>query len=550
MSAFEHLRDLAEEVRQSEESRLAAPRSMSNSSPVEPPVPLGRALQVPAFPVAVLPAWAGEYVTALAHSTQTPPDLSAMLVLAALATAAARKMRVQVRPGWSEPANLYIAVAMPPGSRKSPVFARVTEPLLAWERRALDWAKPDITDASTRKRVAADLVRQAERAVAGADETAREELTVEAVRANNQADDIVVPVEPRLLADDVTPEALARLLAEQGGRMAILSAEGDIFELMAGRYSRNGAANIGVFLKSWSGDDLRVDRVNRTSEHVEQPALTLGLTVQPEILASISRQPGFRGRGLLARFLWSLPPSNVGSRLTNTPAVPEAVEARYGAELEALTTTLAELEEPEVLTFSQAAAERFEEFEAGLEPRLHAESGDLGHIADWGAKLAGHTARIAGLLHLATHLRDGWGRPIGVESVQGAIAIADYLAAHALAVFDHMGADPNVARAEVILRWLERTDLETFTQRECHRALSKSSFPTAADLDAALNLLCSHGWIEKLPHDRPGPRGGRPASPTFIVNTLWCQNRHNRQNLGRDRGCVDSPGVLSMADDA
>ena len=38
------------------------------------------------------------------------------------------------------------------------------------------------------------------------------------------------PVEPRYMASDVTPEAIVRLLAEQGGRIGIVSDEG-------GRYS-------------------------------------------------------------------------------------------------------------------------------------------------------------------------------------------------------------------------------------------------------------------------------------------------------------------------
>jgi hypothetical protein len=188
------------------------------------------------------------------------------------------------------------------------------------------------------------------------------------------------------LADDATPEAVASLLAEQGGRLAILSAEGDLFDIMAGRYSKT--PNFGVFLKGWSGDDLRVDRKGRPPEHVEHPALTLGLAVQPEVLVTMARQPGFRGRGMPARFLYALPPSNVGRRRTDAPPVPEAVESSYGEDIHALASSMAELEEPVSLTMSSGAAICFKRFEAALEPRLHSGTGDLGHIADWGAKLA------------------------------------------------------------------------------------------------------------------------------------------------------------------
>lgn len=80
-----------------------------------------------------------------------------------------------------------------------------------------------------------------------------------------------------------------------------------------GRHS-GGAANLEVFLKGHAGDLLRVDRKGRPAEHVEHPALTLGLAVQPDVLRDIARMPGFRGRGLLARILYALPTSTVGRR--------------------------------------------------------------------------------------------------------------------------------------------------------------------------------------------------------------------------------------------
>ena len=79
-----------------------------------------------------------------------------------------------------------------------------------------------------------------------------------------------VPRPPRLLADDVTAEAVASLLADYG-RMVVMSTEAGIFEAMAGRYFR-GVPNLGVYLKSYSGDTLHVDRRTRPSEHVERPS--------------------------------------------------------------------------------------------------------------------------------------------------------------------------------------------------------------------------------------------------------------------------------------
>lgn len=67
---------------------------------------------------------------------------------------------------------------------------------------------------------------------------------------------------------------------------------------------------------------LRVDRKGRPPEYIPRPALTLGLCVQPEVLRDIAALPGFRGRGLLARILYSVPADLVGRRKIGEPAYP------------------------------------------------------------------------------------------------------------------------------------------------------------------------------------------------------------------------------------
>ena len=159
-----------------------------------------------------------------------------------------------------------------------------------------------------------------------------------------------------------------------------------------------------MYLKGHAGDLLKVDRRGRPPEYVERPCLTIGLAVQPEVLRGLAGRPGFGGRGLLARFLYSLPESLVGRRQVGAPPVPPSVADRYALELQALAASLAAPagdDGPAVLTLDRQATELLLAFERDLEPRLAAGSGDLAHLAGWAAKLAGATCRLAGLLHLA-----------------------------------------------------------------------------------------------------------------------------------------------------
>jgi hypothetical protein len=199
------------------------------------------------------------------------------------------------------------------------------------------------------------------------------------------------------------------------------------------------------------------------------------------------------------------------------------VADRYALEMHALAASLSALardDGPALLALDPQATELLLAFERDLEPRLAAGSGDLAHLAGWAAKLAGATCRLAGLLHLAGHLRDGWNRPISADTFAGAIQLAGYLVEHARAVFDLMGADPRVDDARWLLDWIARTGQAQFTRRDAHHAAPRGRFPKATDLDPALALLEEHGWLRRVDADSPGPKGGRPPSPRFLVNPL------------------------------
>ncbi|MDQ6900676.1 MAG: YfjI family protein, partial [Candidatus Dormibacteraeota bacterium] len=485
------------------------------------PIPLSSMYNLPAFPLDCLPAWLADYVRCLAEATQTPPDLPGILVLSALAACAGGRVRLQVRPGWEEPLNLYSVVALPPGERKSAVFAEVTAPLAEFEEMLAAERSYETAEAKARRKVAEKALDAAQNSAARSTGPERERRLEEVAAAARELQDAVVPFEYRLLADDATPEATASLLAEQRGRLAVLSPEGGIFGQMAGRYSAsNGQPNLDVYLKGHSGDMLRVDRKGRAPEYIARPALTVGLAVQPEVLRSLSDQPGFRGRGLLARFLYSLPASRVGSRRTDVLPVPQGVRDTYAAELKALAASLeAMVTAPRVLRLSRQAEAELLAFADELEPRL-GENGDLSHIADWGCKLVGGLGRVAALLHLAANVRRAWGEAVGPESVRAAIRIGRYLIPHALAALDLMQADPNLTLARRVLHWILTKQLTSFSRRDCFESM-KGRVRRVEALDPILNILEAHGCVRRRVQEPR--RRGRPPAPVFDVNPLVAQ---------------------------
>jgi replicative DNA helicase len=186
-------------------------------------------------------------------------------------------------------------------------------------------------------------------------------------------------------------------------------------------------------------------------------------------------------------------------------------------------------------------------FEQDLEPRLGAGRGDLAHLAGWVAKLAGATCRLAGLLHLAGDLRDGWNRPISADTFAGAVLLADYLVEHARAVFDLMGADTRLDDARWLLEWISRTNQVQFSRRDAHQA-TRGRFRKATDLEPALRLLEEHGYLRRVDPEPPrDPHGrGRPASPRFLVNPLP-RATETTQTTKTHAGAVSVDSVVSVA---
>jgi len=132
-------------------------------------------------------------------------------------------------------------------------------------------------------------------------------------------------------------------------------------------------------------------------------------------------------------------------------------------------------------------------------------------------QLVGATVRIAGLLHLAEHFRDGWPQPITADTFAAARQIADYFTDHAKAAYDLIGVDPAVADARAVLEWARNTGTQRFTARDVLPA-HRHRFKKVTDLDPALRILDGHGWVRWLPDPPRNSRGGRPTAPMYEVH--------------------------------
>lgn len=483
-----------------------------DAHPVEWPtlVPLDSP-DLPRLDASALPEWAGRFATALAAATETPLELPAGMILAACATAAARRVEVQVQPGHIEPCCLWPAVALPPGNRKSAVQSAASRPLVEWEREQAETLEPErMRIASERKTLEARATALRKKAATAKTEADARQHAREA--ADLEADLPTVPTIPHLWTSDATPERLGGLLAEQGEHIAWLSSEGGVFDMLAGRYS-NGLPNLDLVLKAWSGDPDRVDRTGREPVYLARPLLTIGLSPQPDVLRGLASRPGFRGRGLLGRFLYLLPPSPLGFRTLESRPVPDSVEAAYAAGLRAMLDWPARPEGHHVLRLEDAALREWRDYALHIEASMRS-GGECEHATDWAGKAPGQAARIAGILHCIEHAHGRpWETPIPRNTMALALDLMAVFQRHSLSAMDLMGSDPTIAGARKVWEWIARDGRKRITRREIYKAL-QGSFPRVSDLQEPLSVLEERGYIATIPEGPEGP--GRPSTVVLV----------------------------------
>lgn len=447
----------------------------------EKPIPLE--VQLPPFPVQSLPGPMADFVEALSVSTQTPPEMAGVLALGVLATAFQGKHTVEITPDWVEPLCLYCVAVAPPGERKSSVLAALMAPVYEQERVQRELMERDVA----RSRTERELLEGQLAAAKKKGEKGRED----ALKLTDQLAQFQDVYPPRLVCDDVTPEKLTDLMAQQGGSMTVCSAEGGVFDGMLGRYDRGN--NFDVYLKAHAGDHLAVDRLGRAGNYIPHPRLTMVLAVQPDVVRGAMSRPTLKGRGLTARFLYAMCRGKLGSRSVDPPAIPPQVQQGY----QRFTLGILEARSSGPLHLSPEAQRLRKQFQQQVEGMLIDE---LEALQDWGSKLTGAVVRIAGLLHAAGQSNS---LEVQADEMAKAIALGRFFIPHAQAAYQAMGADTAAEDAKYIWGKVRQRGQKELSRRDLLRICRR--FQRDEELEPGLALLIDRGYIQP----QPTPTGAR-----------------------------------------
>ena len=496
-------------------------------------------LNLPSFPIDSLPDAVSSCVQAVSESVQVSEEMAACQALGVLALCCQGLFEINIKPDWTEPVNLYLLEMARPSERKSPTLKQMVQPIYDYMQNYNEANADEIAASESRIRILKKQIESIEKNL-GSLKSARKGKLQDSPGRSDVPFDFDDEVEDQdtgftmndlmekqkelreaesnakrkllLLADDITPESISVVMQTQRERLGVMTAEGGLFEILSGMYSK-GDANIDVVLKSYSGEPYQSSRIGRASVSLHKPLLTLTMAVQPIVISKIMENETFKGRGFLARFLYSIPASKVGSRSFKTNPIGERNRAYCKMIRTILNHSLARME-PIKLILTDEALKATEDFYQEVEGRL---LDDLEEVEEWAGKLVGNTMRIAALIHVASEWINTNGTEVSADTVQKAISIGRYFIEHSRAAFSMAGMneEPAVKDAKYIFKRMTNkiNDLNDFItgmdlKRLCQR------FKKVEDMEPGLLELYKHGYIRMEKVDT-GKRG-RPGQRYYI----------------------------------
>jgi len=476
----------------------------------------------PEWPTKALPHETDLYNEAISKSLQVPKGMTGPAILATVASALMGKVEVYISKEWQETCNEYYVPVLPSGERKSQVIKHVNAPLEEHEKALVESAGPEysqlLTEREIDERRLSDLKSKSAKAESK-DALEAEGLRQDAIELAQEMDMAGVPILPKLIVGDITPEKLPILMAQHHGRMTIISTEGGPFATMAGRYNQ-GVANLDIYTKSYTGDRHVVDRVGRDPETIENPILTMLITIQPGVLKELGANPVFRQRGLSARINYTLPESLVGYRDIDAASVPDELKAAWTRVANRLLNTPEPPNgEPYLLKLSAEAQGLFRKFRMETEVNMRPD-GVYDDMLDWANRAPGTAARLAGQLHMLAHADAGteypWNQLVSQHVMANAIRLAEYFAEHALIAFDYMGSGGKTGEARKLWESIQRKALTSFSQADLYRDLRRT-YTNSSEFNNILVELVDMNYIREVPREMTA-KAGRPSSSLYEVN--------------------------------
>jgi hypothetical protein len=551
------------------------------------PIPLARTPTAAPFPVEVFPGPVARLVVEGASTIGVPPDFLGLPALAVAGGAVGSSRTFAPKFGWAQSSLLYAAVVGPPGDGKTPALSAVAKPIyeaqhymkekyaeeMEWYRSEMEKfreakkgkkppkPKGDDDDFNPFKHINTDRVDPGDLAAVIGLNAYDEPEDKPKDKPDKGDKDEEKPREPdkphmgRVVVDDITVEAVAKVMEENGRGVVMIKDELVGLVTSCNQYKGGRGSDRQFWLSNWAGCSVTVDRKGRDVPYiVPHPFCGVVGGMAPDLLAALRDDKG-RSDGFLDRFVFSYPDPSA-SPSWSWHELDDHILGGWRRTLQALLALNQVPGEnglrPELLRLAQDAREAWQEAFNGIVADRNRDDFPAHLKGPW-AKLQVYLARLSLIVHLMRFwCRETEEKDVDAESVRRASVLVGYFKTHIMKVYATIGADPEIEDARRVLEWIARENRREFKRWEIHKDIrNESRFPRIEDVDPPLSRLCKHNYVRVKPS--PDKQGrGRPADPVYEVNPLWDRREYrvNRVNSAPDGKSPDLPDGLQDHGDA
>ena len=144
------------------------------------------------------------------------------------------------------------------------------------------------------------------------------------------------------------------------------------------------------------------------------------------------------------------------------------------------------------------------------------EAGQLHELSGFGAKLAEHAVRLAGVM---AFIENPAINELDETAINRGIELARYYQAEALRLNTHHPDDEGIRLGKKLLDWLQAKWEEAFVSAACIQNKAPYELRTKALLNTAFEVLISHGWL--VPMDAPCTIAGKVREKAYRVKDAF-----------------------------
>lgn len=443
------------------------------------------------FPVNALPPILREMASAIATTTSTDVAMAGTAILSAVSYCFSGVYRMSAKRDHTEPLVLDALTVAEPSFKKSPVISMVKRPYIQF---AHDWNennKQDIFKSQAEYKLLEGKLEALEK---------KKDVTAEEIaKLQTEISNIPPSNFRRIVVDDITPESLVHQF-EENGTLLMISDEAGMLGNFSVRYSNN-VPNLDLLLKSWNGETYISDRATRESIVLKKPYMSVCLACQPYVFDSMINNSAFRGSGLIARFVYCFPVSNIGSRRYDTLSVPEDVAESYKKLVyKLLDKKFNNYDEKELyLHFDGKAYNEFVQYYNNyIEPQLVT---DMAFCKDWGGKYHGLILRLCGIIHCvkcALNDTSPIENRVGIDTFCNAIEIGEYFREQAIYAYSLGDVDIATVKAERVLNKIRSKHITNIRQNDLRHECRSTLFKSTQDFIETIDMLEEYKYIRRV----------------------------------------------------